>query len=477
MRIKQLIIPRETNDIQELLISYGLFSILLDMNYEFPVTLKRKKGAYIIDLEEEVETEDIIVIPTEKDTDIEKLNFNQMINQRSFNTHVAKLYGSPDEFGDFIGGFLTSDDNTIDKIFSYYATLDDEHIKSFKNEKSTFVNGVYTGLGVRGLNSPVPEQMKTFKTRLSILGYYRATSFTALSDNGNEFTWLAIPSEKGIEYLNKWHPYTKIDKETGEIVLSYFLGSTSETITSATLKVKLQLEISMSENLEDFYGFYEIQVAPTASTKPLNDKVKEVTWLQFSENLLVEFNKLLNYSTTNIDVKNSVASFITLLTPKSYTNMIQIIAKKSSYPLFLLGEAKEIAKMVNKENLLELKAIKDYAYMLNQFMYKDKGIGYQVQRELLSVNNQSKLMSALTSMNVRYKRKYDFFGVEETSVKELYDLTLNGNNQLCKDVANAILLLSTVKTEEYLKAVANNKKKKEDALKLKEEKKLAKLQK
>lgn len=463
MRIKQLIIPRETNDIQELLISYGLFSILLDMNYEFPVTLKRKKGAYIIDLEEEVETEDIIVIPTEKDTDIKNLRFNKMVNVSEFETHVTKLFGTPDEFGDYTGGFFTSEDNTISNIFSYYATFDEQYIKRFNKDGGSYLTGVYTGKGIRNAKGADGYSLRQHVICISMLGYYRTTSCIKVGKKGSQITWLAIPSEKGLKYINKWNPYIYPDKETGELKLASTINNISETVTSAALKVQLQLEISMTENLEDFYGYYELAVVPT-SNKPLNDKVKIVTWMKASEKLLVEVSKLLSYSDISKDVKEAVAKFINNTNNyKNYSGMVQILAKKSKYPVLEIKETKEIAKMVNKQNLLELKAIQDYAVMLNEFMYRDMGIGYQSQRELMSVSNSSKLLAALSNMNVLYARRYKHFEVDEVSVKELYTLVLDGTNQISKDVANAILLLSTVKTEDYIRRVENNRLKREKA--------------
>lgn len=463
MRIKQLIIPRETNDIQELLISYGLFSILLDMNYGFDVTLKRKKGAYIIDLEEEVETEDIIVIPTEKDTEIKNMRLNKMVNLSEFKNHVTKLYGTPDEFGEYRGGFLTCEDGCLSNIFNYYATLDVQHIKNFKNDGGNYLTGVYNGKGIRNTNSAGGFLMPVQEILISMLGYYRTTSCIKVGKNGSQITWLAIPSEKGLKYINKWNPYIYADKETGELKLASTISNVSETITSASLKVKLQLEISMSENLEDFYGYYELNVVPTKN-KPLNDKVNIITWLKASEKLLVELSKILNYSDTSVDVKEAVAKFInTTDSSKNYSEMVQILAKKSKYPVLEIKETKEIAKMVNKQNLLELKAIQDYAVMLNEFMYRDMGIGYQSQRELMSVSNSSKLLAALSNMSVLYARRYKHFEVDEVSVKELYSFVLEENNQTAKDVANSILLLSTVKTEAYLIRVENNRLKREKA--------------
>lgn len=455
MIIKQLIIPRETNDIQELLISYGLFSILLDMDYGFDVTLQRKKGAYIIDLEEEIETEELVVIPTEKDTDVNKLRFNKMVNDSEFESHVTKLFGVPNDFGDYTGGFFTSEDNTISNIFSYYATFDEQFIKGFNKDGGSYLTGVYTGKGIRTSKTADGYSLRQHVICISMLGYYRTTSCIKVGKKGSQITWLAIPSEKGLKYINKWNPYIYPDKETGELKLANTISNISETVTSAYLKIQLQLEISMAENLEEFYGYYELAVVPTKN-KPLNDKVKIITWMKASEKLLVEVSKLLHYSDVSKDVKEAVAKFINNTDNyKNYSAMVQILANKSKYPVLELKETKEIAKMVNKQNLLELKAIQDYAVMLNVFMYRDMGIGYQSQRELMTVSNSSKLLSALANMNVLYARRYKHFEVDEVSVKELYNLVLEGNNQTAKDVASAILLLSTVKTEDYIRRVEN----------------------
>lgn len=445
MKIKQLMIPRTSNDIQELLISYGLFSILLDMNYDFDVTLKRKKGAYIIDLDEEIETEDIVVIPTEMDTDIENLKFNGMVNKSEFNAQIKNMFGTPDDFGDYIGGFLTSEDNTLSNIFSYYATLEDEYIINFKNKDGMYINGIYTGKGVRDFKQPKGIILRAHECYLSMLGYYRSTSFVSLANNDNEITWLSVPSSKGINYLNKWHPYMYVDKETGEIIPSYYLGSTGVSVTTALLKVKLQLEISILESIDGFDGYYEFQVAPTRN-KPLNDKVQFISWLKGSEGLLSTLNKQLSYTTKEYDLKESIGFFTNKISNQNFTNMVNNLIK-SGFNVFTINEIEEICKMVNKNELLEVQAIQDYAKMIRRFMIKFKGDGYNAQKNLMSANNETKLLAALSQMNVMYFRRYAMYRVKESSLKELFTDILGSGQYSVKDVVNAILLLSTVKGE------------------------------
>lgn len=429
--IKRLTIIKEDNVITELCIAYGLLSILNEFGID--VRLKNYKSAFVIELYEDVDYEELFIVPTDKEMDIKYATISSMVNKKNYELMVEKMFGKSD-------GFFEKQENIV-SIFNYYETLDESYLSNFEKIRMVYVGSAYGAKGQRGYYGPNNPVVLEHVRWLATLGHFRATTYVEINKK-RELTWLPIPSESGIKEVVRFDLYTYKDKENGLTMPLKNLTNDSLSVGLARTLLSIQEKMLQEQIFEEYEGVYMLTTTPGGQS-PLNDKNKVFELVDLPFGTIEKLKEIVTDKNRSFDVKEATGKLITERTIASFNNFSKNISKFESnlgYKTLELTHTEEISHMFKQSDLFNSEGIRRTAQGLSMMMSKKKG--YNIQVGLMNAVTPSQLIKTLQELSFIYSRTIptgtmlkneDLLEVLELAESEEFGAT---------QVANMILLLS-----------------------------------
>lgn len=429
--VLELIVWKENNDLFDLSIAYGLLSIL-EENFIYG-KLKNHKSAFVVECEEfDIEDTEFFVDRSSIDDNVE---FGKMMNSTNKKIYLSQLFG--DENGE--GKLLTTD--LIRDSLSYYSqrkTIEDMDKNHVKDASHAFIGNPYSVKGQRkSVKSATGQKGPLFEVLLSKLGFIRATSFVSV--NGEKFlTWLPLPSSEGIEEIRRFDFLPPEPNEDGELKRKRYTSSKAITISLAQILLSTQYQMTI-DNIKDGYDGLIVVETSDAGNSFMNGFNYILEWTTFSSSNLLKNRKILNID-SNISINIPFSNWITSRREEYFSSYIKELNKENKSISY--EESKESARMASIAELYNNEGVKILGRRLYQLQRNKKG--YNVLNSMMSVTNQSELMSAVSLLSVEYNKKQGYALWDEKQQEEF----LNSLGEFSgKEVASAILLHSATRKE------------------------------
>lgn len=435
----ELIVEKKYNPIFNLSIAYGLLALLED-NVD-SITLHNFKGAYVLRYDTEVDTEDLILMQTDRD---EKTTFGKSMQKTQRNKLLKEFFG---ESGDGSDGVF-SDSEYVDVVLRYYQTLDEKLLKDAKLTKPVKHSWIGSPFSVKGQRSKdkssQPQKIFGFERQLSQLGFIRACSFVKLTsehDYSNEIdflTWMPIPSEKGIEEIRAFDFYSSVDEETGELKIRNIAFDDSYLIANNNILLNVQQAMTISNIKDNYDGVYIIRANP-AGQRPLNDKIAIYDWLPFSEEVIESIMRAKKAYSNDKKINYNLALSKWCLNRQvdDLSGLANVISKEERN--VTEKETEEFLAMADLKDLHNNKGVNKLARRLYELSRDKKG--YSITVELLDVSSKNRLMRVVSELSTAYDKHRGYALWDEEERQAFLDIVSNDEFS-ASDVSTAILLTS-----------------------------------
>lgn len=432
--VKTYFFLKRNREIFELSVMYGLLSIFNDN--DIPCKLINKKSAWIIEVYEEFNPEELLVVPSQSDVDIDYAPVTKMTSKRDYETLVSMAFG---EEGDGLSGYFSQNEHILEML-RYFETGNEKYLEVKKHgmKNETFFGTVYgvkglRGTSPRGSNNKVCLPLKC----LSYLGFTRASSVITISDK-LELSWLPVPSEKGVKEVVRLSLFQYVDKETGEMKSLKQLREDSLGMGQAKIMLTLQKKLMQGDNLHEFKGVLYIKTVP-AGHRSLNDKDELYEFLPFGMETINVFLSVLS-SRQSFALRRVFGDFVVYRNLDTFRDFIHTLSKEPNWEISQTV-AKELSTMYNQYEILKNPGVEAFGRTLSSLLYYKKG--YKAQVDLMGVTTPQELTTALSSMNVMYHRSNQSY--KATTVEDLMNVMelVQDDSAMARNVRDMILLRAT----------------------------------
>ena len=437
--MKTLKVLKESNNLLELAIANGLLYLL--KGNDIPFTLINKESAYLIEIDESVDYDELI-FPLLDIEVIPKAN-NSSLNGKELPKAIAPI------------NEVFSREGNLTAIFNYFETLDSSYLDvdveltsvkkidkngevSYKTANALSYTSRSYGMGLKGINAHRPKAtpIESFKRYLSLIGYLYSSSYVRM-DKELEVNAIYIP-KKTDDLIAPYFFIGKPDKETGEIKPTIKIIRDSKILMVAELYL-LSLEKLNTYFISENYSSLKITTVRPSGNKPLMDKSYELPILKVSNDFLEKCQNIIRYS--SLDVKYKFSELLINQDLESFISFMFIGAKDKNFKLtesFL----EELISLQIKEvqNLYLNKSVKKIGQALNILISKD--CGFSIQAELLNCSSPDDLVRIITNIALSYRRVIKKTMLNDNDINEVLN-SVSDTKQI-KILANMILIYSSV---------------------------------
>lgn len=412
------------NEIEDMLVIYGLCRILKDSNLTYKFI--SKENHFLIIIEDDFKKEDLFLQELKEE-------FCWNINSNMNKSELSKQLEQANSYFD----------SELGKLNTILDDIEDEKILEKNNINALAIGSHFYTQSLRLQQAEKPLKIPEIIRHLSFLGFINSMNY--YKNRNVEINALMI-SQKYVpidEILKIDQRYT--DKETGEQKLLTYLGKNTEIEIMAIMVLKASLQKQYLSDICEKIVFTQYN---KAGNKPLPDKYYEVYIPKYSIELYEKFLKKISYSNENVDVKDATAKFIVFNRYRDFRNLIYVYSKQNEK--IDIKHKEELMQTFNNkvQVIFNNGSIKKLGSRLNYLLYKKKG--FQMLTKLYSVRNEKHLATVITDIIDNYKR---YTERDKKIVKSLHALNQNELEEIINLVndkedarvcANAIIAYSRV---------------------------------
>lgn len=401
----------------ELFIAYGLCRILKDNDITW--TLTNNNSCFLIEVNKNFCYRDLILNPLEEQ---DLWNVNSSLN----NTERMKRLESVNQYFD-------SEEN-MERIFSYYETLDKQYLKGVKKERATYCGTVFYTKGVRGGNAADSQNVTDFENKLSFLGFLNSATYCT-----TDFEINAVLVPRKTSQLRMPFVFSTTDKETGETKKYTYLSKTTKSIVNARIYLHSITKFLSESVIEEYEKVLFMQMAPTAN-KPMADKTFYTPIIGMSIDLCEDLLAKLEWSNISDDVKHAVADWVLHMNVNTFFYFLKMCSKKNVFIEKIKME--ELIALQNQrvQEIFNSESVKLLGRGLNRLIREKRG--YEIQVELLNCYNIQILTKIIRDINLLYYKNFSQYRLEEKNIIEIIGFA--DTDADVEIISNAILTYATV---------------------------------